>query len=55
MRKGFNMVDVLKVREREPRQGEQFTEPKVGGLYPLAGTFIAGLVMGAVACAVYFL
>jgi len=36
----------MTLKDREPRQGEQFTEPKIGGLYPIAGTFVAGLVLG---------
>lgn len=39
----------LILKDREPRQGEQFTEPKIGGLYPIAGTFVAGLVLGGLA------
>lgn len=39
----------LSIKDREPRQGEQFTEPKIGGLYPIAGTFVAGLVLGGLA------
>lgn len=39
----------LSLKDREPRQGEQFTEPKVGGLYPIAGTFAAGLILGGLA------
>ena len=39
----------LSVKDREPRQGEQFTEPKIGALYPVAGSFVAGLVLGGLA------
>jgi len=39
----------MRLKDRAPRQGEQFTEPKIGGLYPLAGTFVAGLVLGGLA------
>ncbi len=39
----------LTIKDREPRQGEQFTEPKLGGLYPIAGTFVAGLLLGGLA------
>ncbi len=39
----------LKLKDREPRQGEQFTEPKLGGLYPVAGIFFAGISIGALA------
>ena len=43
------MTDILQVRDREPKQGEQFTEPKIGGLYPIAGAFIGGAVIATVA------
>lgn len=36
----------LSLQDREPRQGDQFSEPKIGGLYPVAGTFVAGLILG---------
>lgn len=39
----------LKIRDREPEQGEQFTEPKIGGLYPMAGIFVGGMAVGIVA------
>lgn len=39
----------LAMKDREPRQGEQFTEPRIGGLYPIAGTFAAGAVLGGLA------
>ena len=39
----------LNVRNREPKQGEQFTEPKIGGLYPLAAAFFAGAALVGVA------
>ena len=39
----------LSLKDRKPRHGEQFTEPKVGGLYPVAGTFVAGLILGGLA------
>ncbi len=39
----------LSLKDRDPRQGEQFTEPRIGGLYPVAGTFVAGLVLGGLA------
>lgn len=48
------MTDILKVREREPKQGERFTEPKIGGLYPIAGVFVAGALVGAMAMLVIF-
>ena len=35
----------LNVRNREPKQGEQFTEPKVGGLYPFAAAVAAGAAL----------
>ncbi|MEO0360117.1 MAG: hypothetical protein AAF322_03365 [Pseudomonadota bacterium] len=38
----------LNVKDREPKQGEQFTEPKVGGLYPMAGLAIAAVALVAV-------
>ncbi len=46
-------TDAMKLRDREPRQGEQFTEPKIGGLYPLVATFLTGLILGGVAYAVF--
>lgn len=55
--KKFSMTELedaaepLKLKDREPIQGEQFTEPKIGGLYPLAGMFLAGLALGVVAAA----
>ena len=39
----------LSLKDRKPRQGEQFSEPEIGGLYPVAGTFVAGLVLGGLA------
>lgn len=39
----------MALKDREPRQGEQFSEPKVGGLYPIASTFVAGLLVGGLA------
>lgn len=39
----------MALRDREPRQGEQFAEPKIGGLYPIVGTFVAGLMVGGLA------
>lgn len=39
----------LNLKDRAPRQGEQFTEPRIGGLYPIAGTFAAGLILGGLA------
>lgn len=42
-------TDPLKIRDREPQQGEQFTEPKIGGLYPMAGIFIGGVAVRIVA------
>lgn len=39
----------LHITEDEPAQGEQFTEPKIGGLYPMAGIVIGGVVVICVA------
>lgn len=38
----------LNLTDREPEQGEQFSEPKAGGLYPVAGIAVAALVLVAV-------
>lgn len=43
------MTDLLEIRDREPEQGEQFTEPKIGGLYPIAASFAAGAALTAAA------
>ncbi|MEL7466169.1 MAG: hypothetical protein AAFN79_19005 [Pseudomonadota bacterium] len=43
----------LNIRDREPKQGEQFTEPKIGGLYPLAAAFLAGAALVAVAALLF--
>lgn len=43
------MTDLLQLKDREPKQGEQFTEPKIGGLYPIAGAFIGGAAIAAAA------
>lgn len=45
------LTEPLKLKDREPVQGEQFTEPKLGGLYPIAGIFIGGVAVGAAAVA----
>ncbi|MEX2518580.1 MAG: hypothetical protein WD969_04520 [Paracoccaceae bacterium] len=50
-----DVTEPLKLKDREPIQGEQFTEPKIGGLYPLAGMFIAGVAVGGAAAAVALL
>ncbi len=44
-----DVTEPLKLKEREPRQGEQFTEPKIGGLYPIAGIFLGGVAVGVAA------
>ena len=49
------MTDLLKIRDREPKQGEQLTEPKIGGLYPVAGAFLGGAAMASVATALFLL
>ena len=42
----------LNLRDREPEQGEQFSEPKAGGLYPFAGIAAAAVIL--VALVAYF-
>lgn len=42
-------TEPLHLTEGEPEQGEQFTEPKIGGLYPMAGILIGGIAIGGVA------
>lgn len=37
--------NILNLRDREPKQGEQFTEPKIGGLYPVAATVAGGAAL----------
>lgn len=38
----------LNLTDREPEQGEQFSEPKAGGLYPFAGIAVAAVILVAV-------
>lgn len=49
------MSELLELRDREPEQGEQFTEPKIGGLYPIAASFVAGAALSAAAAWVVLL
>ncbi len=38
----------LNLRDREPEQGEPFSEPKAGGLYPVAGIAAAAVILVAI-------
>ena len=48
-RDGIVRTEPLHVTEGEPKQGEQFTEPKIGGLYPMAGVIVGVIAVAVVA------
>ncbi|QIE55345.1 hypothetical protein G5B40_07680 [Pikeienuella piscinae] len=38
----------LHLKDRQPKQGDPHDEPAIGGLYPLAGVFVSGALLGGI-------
>lgn len=38
----------MHLKDEQPKQGDPHDEPAIGGLYPLAGVFVAGALLGGI-------